>query len=174
MKKRMLSILSTLLIVVFITTSVGAEGAVKLNSVTFRIGSLIAEGYASGLGRTDVVVELVARGDAVIICTNPGHNDVPGQSSPKISAIGYQAMPGNDPIRKNGRSPFDVETTTQDPVTWDMAGCPNSNWTAHVDFVFWTHATISVYNTNHDLLKQQDYLCTTTREPEDVTCSLVN
>ena len=175
MKNKLFSIFIALLISVLITSTAGAGGFVKLNNVEFSLGSLIAKGYASGLGKTDVTVKLDASGDAAVICTNNGNNDVPGQSSPKVAASDYQHLLGNDPLRKNGRSPFFVEAGEQETVAWDVAGCPGPNWTAHIDFVWWTNATISVYDTaSGNLLKQQNYACVTTRETASVICTLTN
>ena len=178
MKKKILSVLSALLVSVFLTTSALAGASIKLSSVTFSLGSLIANGTLTGLGRTDVTVVLDASGVPVITCTNNGSNDVRGQSSPKVSASGEQSLLGNDPIRKNGKSPFDVETTDPDVIAWDAAGCPNANWTGHVDFIYWTDATISVYDTatyspSAQPLTQRNYTCTTTRFPASVSCTLV-
>jgi len=178
MRKKALSAVYALLATVLFSTSALAGGSVKLSNVTFQLGSLIANGTLTGLGRTDVTVALDASGVPVITCTNNGNNDVRGQSSPKVSASGEQTLLGNDPIRKNGRSPFDVETTDPDVIAWDAAGCPSSNWTGHIDFIYWTDATISVYDTatyspSAQPLTQRNYTCTTTRFPASVSCTLV-
>jgi hypothetical protein len=105
-----------------------------------------------------------------VICTNQGGNQAPGQNPPKVSASGYQDILK---VYKNGKSPFDVETEDPpefvDPIVY---GCPNENWTAQIDFIFWTDATISVYDLYTDeLLASQDYTCTTTLT--SVTCDPV-
>jgi hypothetical protein len=129
---------------------------------------------AGGLGNADVTIVLDASGIPAITCTNYGGNDVPGQSYPKVSAVGQQTLDGDDPIRKNGRSPFLTETDDPETIPWDEAGCPNSNWTAHIDFIFWTNATISVYDTATSvLLLTQNYTCATTRDPDTVSSTLV-
>src|SRR5688500_5575076 len=175
MKKKILSILTIFVLITMMTSTVSAGGNVKLSSVRFSLGSLVAEGFAGGLGRTDVTVVLDASGIPAITCTNPGGNAVPGQSSPKVTASGDQSLLGSDPLRKNGKSPFGVETEDPAPLAWDQAGCPGSKWTAQIDFVFWTNATISVYNTaTNTLLVRQNYTCTTTRFPASVSCTLVN
>jgi len=174
MNKRLFTILTVLLIATLATSTASAGGGVKLSGVSFSLGSLIANGYASGLGNTDVTVVLDASGIPAIACTNNGGNDVPGQSSPKISATGQQTLDGNDPIRKNGKSPFFTETNDPTTIAWDAAGCPSSNWTAHIDFIFWTNAKLSVYSTStNTLLASQKYTCTTTRYPASVSCVAV-
>lgn len=174
MKKKILSIVYALIATVLLSTSALAGGAVKLSSVTFQLGSLIANGTLTGLGKTDVTVVLDASGIPAVTCTNGGSNAVPGQSSPRISASGNQALMGNDPIRKNGKSLFGVETSDPTVLAWDEAGCPNANWTGHIDFIYWTNATISVFDTaTSSLLTQHHYICSTTRFPASVSCTPV-
>jgi len=163
MKKKLLPLLSVLLIVILMATPVSAGGAVKLSSVNFSLGSLIANGTLTGLGRTDVTVVLDASGIPAITCSNPGGNAVPGQSSPRVSASGNQLLDGDSSIRKNGKSPFGVETDDPETIPWNQAGCPNANWTGHIDFIFWTDATITVLDAGTQaLLLKRDYKCTTT------------
>lgn len=169
MKKKIYFLLSLLLMFAVIATPVSAGGAVKLSRVSFSLGSLIANGTLTGLGRDDVSVVIDAIGIPAITCTNFGGNEVPGQSYPKVSASGNQLLAGDSPVRKNGKSPFGVETVDPEFLPWDVAGCPNSNWTGHIDFIFWTDASISVYDTSTEaLLLRQDYACTTTLT--SVTC----
>jgi hypothetical protein len=174
MKSKLYTVLVVLLIAVVAVTPVFARGAVKLTNIQFSLGSLIAEGFARGLGNTDVTIVLDGSGVPAVTCTNPGSNDVPGQSYPKISATGQQSLLGDDPIRKNGKSPFFTETDDPETLPWAEAGCPNSNWTASIDFIFWTDATVSVYDTaTGALLGTQTYTCETTRYPASVTCTAV-
>ena len=174
MKKKLYTLLTALLITILTTTPVFARGAIKLSGVSFSLGSLIATGYAGGLGNTDVTIVLDASGTPLITCTNYGGNNVPGQSSPKISATGQQTLLGNDPLRKNGKAAFLTETDDPETIPWDVAGCPNSNWTGHIDFILWTNATISVYDTTSNvLLTKQDYTCITTQSPASVSCTAV-
>lgn len=172
MNKRLFSVLAVLLIATMVISPVSAGAAVKLSGVQFSLGSLIASGYASGLGNTDVTVVLDGSGIPVITCTNYGGNDVPGQSYPKVTATGTQNLDGDDPLRKNGRSPFLTETDDPETIAWDKAGCPNSNWTGRIDFIFWTDAKLSVYSTSTGaLLTSKTYTCETTRYPASVTCT---
>jgi hypothetical protein len=163
MKKRILSLISVLLVATLLTSPVSAGGGVGLTKVTFSLGSLIATGDVKGLGNTDVIMVLDASGVPAISCINHGGNTVPGQSSPKVSASGNQFLDGNSPVRKNGKSPFGVETVDPESIAWDQAGCPSANWSGHIDFIFWTDATISVFDASTQvLLLKQDYKCTTT------------
>lgn len=170
MNKRVLALASAILVAVVVFSNAFA-GSIRLSSPTFSLGSLIAKGTVSGIGNTDVTMVLDASGIPAIVCTNGGGNDVPGQSTPKVSAEGTQNLLGNDPLRKNGKSPYGVETNPPPPLTWDQAGCPNSNWTAEITFVYWTNATISVYDTaTQALLLKQNYVCNTTLT--SVSCTL--
>jgi len=164
MKKKFLSLLSVLLMIVLLTTPASAGGAVKLSGVTFSLGSLIANGTLSGLGNTDVSVVIDASGTPLVSCINNGGNIVPGQSAPRVSASGNQLLDGDSPVRKNGKSPFGVETDDPEFIPWDQAGCPGANWSGRIDFIFWTDATITINDTSTppiQLLKK-DYSCITT------------
>jgi hypothetical protein len=173
MRRKILSFICVAAIICLQVTSASAAGAVRLSNVTFSLGSLISNGTLTGLGYTDVFVELDASGVPVVTCTNQGGNQAPGQNPPKVSASGKTSLFGTDPVRKNGKSPFGVETSEPAPfLTGTAGGCPNDNWTATIDFVYWTHATISVYDlATGDLLLTQDFVCTTTRT--SVTCVAV-
>ena len=180
MKKRFFSLFTVLLVAAVITSSASAGKAIKLSSVNFSLGSLISRGTASGLGSTDWILVLDGSGHASVICTNNGGNDVPGQSSPHIDGSGAQSLPGNSQLRKNGRSPFTVEAkplAESDPTlfTWVEGGCPNSNWSARVDFVYWDFATITVYSpldtTFSNPVATYEYSCVTTRTGPNSTTS---
>ena len=172
MKTKVFSLLIVLLLVTLLVTPVSAGPGIGLKDVKFSLGSLIADGTLTGLGKSDVTVVLDASGIPAITCTNYGGNQVPGQSYPRISASGKQSLPGNSPVRKNGKSPFNVETQDPTTIAWDVAGCPNSNWSARIDFIYWTSATLSVYDTASNVLQlQRDFVCTTTRYPASVICT---
>lgn len=163
MKRKIFSILAVLLMASVLASPVFAGPGIKFSGIQFSLGSLIANGTLSGLGNTDVSVVLDASGIPLITCTNYGGNQVPGKSSPKVMASGDQTLDGDSLVRKNGKSPFGVETTDPESIPWDQAGCPNENWSAQIDFIFWTDATISVFDASTQaLLLRQDYTCTTT------------
>jgi len=176
MRKKLLSLLSVFLIATLFASPVSAGRGIGFTSVQFSLGSLIADGYVTGLGKTDVTIVLDATGErAEVSCINNGGSIVPGQSSPKLSAVGIDNLAGDDANRKNGKAPFDTETS--DLIPWDFAGCPNSNWVGHIDFVYWTGATLTVHlgynNPNGAILATQDYTCVTTRDPDSVSCTPV-
>ncbi len=162
MNKKFLSIASAVLVAVLVFSTAYA-GGIKLSGVSFSLGSLISNGSISGIGNTDVQMVLTASGIPAVTCYNNGSNPVPGQSSPKVTASGSENLLGTDAVRKNGKSPFGVETNPPAPLTWDQAGCPNSNWTAVITFVYWTNATITIYDLSTGaLLLTQNYVCQTT------------
>jgi hypothetical protein len=174
MKSRILSLLSVLLIATLLASPVSAGRGIGFSSVQFSLGSLIADGFVTGLGRTDVTVVLDATGErAEVSCINNGGTVVPGHSSPKTNAVGVDNLAGNDANRKNGKAPFNTETS--DFIPWNLAGCPNSKWVGHIDFVYWTEATLTVHqgfnNPNGAILASQNYTCITTRNPDSVSCT---
>jgi len=150
MKRKLVTIVTVLLIAMMVTSSALAGNAIKLSNVDWKLGSLISKGFASGLGNTDWVLVLDGVGHAGVICTNHGSNDVPGQSFPHVVGRGITTLPGSDPLRKNGKSPYYVAAQSEyesvQYIPWDEGGCPNPNWTARIDFVFWDFAVINVYS----------------------------
>jgi len=173
MKKKILSILSVLLVATMMTSTVSAGGNVRLSNAQFSLGSLDVSGTLTGLGGyTDgVIVELTASGIPVVTCTSRGGNAAPGQNPSQVSASGVQLI---TKIFKNGTAP--VEVSAEPTLTGTQAGCPNNNWTANIDFVYWTNATITVTDPSTDpdtVLLQQNYTCVTTRDPDSVSCMLV-
>lgn len=172
MKKKFFSLLSMLLVAAFLTSPASAGPGIKLSSVSFSLGSLIAQGYASGLGRTDVNVVLEASGIPAVTCVNQGGNEAPGRNPTNVSASGNQLLLAIDPLRKNGRSPFQTETIDPETLLWNLAGCPSANWTGRIDFISWTQATLYVYDLATGVLQtSQKYSCVTTRFPAGVSCT---
>ena len=176
MKIKVSSLLLTTLLVILMVSPVSAGPGIGLKGVQFSLGSLIADGFVTGLGKTDVTIVLSASGErAEVSCINNGGSIVPGQSSPKLDAVGIDSLAGNDANRKNGKAPFTTETS--DFLPWNLAGCPNSNWVGQIDFVYWTEATLTVHqgfnNPNGEILEEQNYTCVTTRDPDRVSCTPV-
>jgi len=69
-----------------------------------------------------------------------------------------------------------VAVSAEPTLTGIEGGCPNNNWRANIDFVFWTDATITVTDPSTDpatVLLQQYYTCVTTRDPDSVSCTPV-
>jgi len=171
MKKKLYSIFSALLIAILMVSPVSAGGM----KISFRLGSLVADTTAFGLGNTDWIFELDASGTASVICTNYGSNDVPGQSFPHIDGRGSTAVP-KEQITKNGKASFSITAKPDEEINpiiaWDAGGCSNPNWTARIDFVYWEHATISrIDPVTGAILDSLEYQCVTTRTSPNSTPS---
>jgi hypothetical protein len=143
------------------------SGASGIPAVTW---SLRANGELGGLGNNDMTVFLDASGMPAVTCTNQGGNTAPGQNPPKVSASGEQYL-AHQIFTKNGTSPFSVKTNSPAALDARTMGCPNGNWSASIDFVFWTDATVRVVNNSTgDKVLEQSFACTTTRTPASVSC----
>jgi hypothetical protein len=173
MNKKFFSILVTVFLVLAVTTSTASAGGnVGLKGVQFSIGSLDVTGTLTGLGgyRDGVQVDLTATGTPVVTCVSPGGKDSPpGQNPSQVSATATQYI---TQIFKNGTAPVNV--SAEPTLTGVQGGCANNNWTAQIDFVFWTHASIVVTDlSTNAVLLQQEYSCVTARFPASVTCTLI-
>jgi hypothetical protein len=101
--------------------------------------TVTCSGTVAGLGNGDVTVITNATGTATTICTNPGDNVAPGQTS-TVTPTGSVTLP----TAKNGSLRFSV--TTQEPAdpTAAEAGCPNNKWTAEITDVTFTSVTLTL------------------------------
>lgn len=176
MKKNIFSLLIIVLVTSMIISPASAGGNVGLGSVAFKPGSLIATGVFFGLGgyKLGVNVQMTAGGDPVVLCTNKGGTQAPGQNPVEVSADGEQAI-GPQHITKKGTAPLDV-TAEPGPITGLQGGCPNNNWIATIVNVYWTNATISVYDAvTGELLFERNYACDPDKQTAtSVTCEEVN
>jgi hypothetical protein len=171
-RRRLITILSLIFVLGLTTTTALAARPRFSSAIAFSLGSLIAEGRLTGLGTQDVAVVLDATGIPVVTCTNQGGNQAPGQNPPKVSARGSQFLI-HETYTKNGSTGFEVETNDPAPLSAKKMGCPNNTWTATIDFVFWTNATINVRADTETgaVLLHQDFVCVTTRSPASVSCT---
>jgi len=103
--------------------------------------TLTASGAIAGLGN-GAIVTIAATADPTTTCTNQGGNPAPGQNPAPIILTGTTGVP--DTGGKNGSRPFSVTTDppTQ-PTDASDAGCPNDSWTAHIDSLCFTSATLT-------------------------------
>jgi hypothetical protein len=168
---RKLVITLCVLAILAITTTTVFAARYRFKLTATEIGSFIAIGYVTGVGSEDLNLTVNAKGIPVTTCTNQGGNQAPGQNPPKLSASDTVFLSGDDPLRKNGRSPFETEAEEPLVLPGKQGGCPNNNWTATVDFVFWTEATLILTDpTNGKVLAKETYQCQTNRDLNTVQC----
>jgi hypothetical protein len=114
--------------------------------------TLTAAGELAGLGNGDVVITLVAEGDASALCRNRGGNVAPGQNKIPVVVDATQTVLASE--IKNGTTPFQLTTAAPEQPSAAEAGCPNGNWTAEINDVVFTSATISVEQAGAVVLEQ--------------------
>lgn len=191
MKRMMLkgaAILGTLALLL-VGVSTALAGSFKFSG-TFKLGSLIAQGYLSGIGNTDVSMELIAHGTTRAYCQNKGGTQAPGRNPINIQLTAT----GLFQTDQNGRVFVSLETANPNlsdlavSPTPKTAGCPNGNWTVVglSKDVNWTGADIvGSKQADGSVVVSQTYTCTTTFGTADnnndgvpdatgVSCSLVS
>ena len=105
--------------------------------------TLTSTGSLTGLGNSDVTVNLTADGQPIATCTNPsGANQPAGQNPAKFVVSGSVTIPGS--FIKNGNLNFSVTTNAPPTPVPGAPGCPNKNWTETIVDVVFAHPAISV------------------------------
>lgn len=167
MKRKLFTIWTVLLIAMLATSPVyagGVSGRIGLGSITF-------DGYAFGFSRDAVTITLYAEGIPAVSCRSPGSKKVvPGQNP--VPVTGETSANQAVPFDENGKFAIQLEA---DPDVASLSaiqlGCPNNRWNAVVDFVFWDYVKITVIeNSTGNVLWEKDSSCTTTRNPDTITC----
>lgn len=126
---------------------------VKGPSFTDNGTTLTTTGKLAGLGNEDLKITVAVTGIATkITCTNPGGNQAPGQNKPGVTADGSQTI-SSDQI-KNGSVTIKVTTAEPSRLTARQAGCPNNRWTATIDDVSFSRATITVVQGGEVVLQE--------------------
>jgi len=158
MNRKLVTILSVLLIAVLSTSTVGAAGAIKLSGSVHASWPLQLDGTLTGLGgyTQGVVVTLDGFGQIMnVTCTSPGGNTAPGQNPGKISVSGSEDIGAKD-ITKKGTAT--VQVLANEPA-FTIKVCPNGNWKATYD-VDWQEAIVQVFSASSSaLLLWQHYAC---------------
>jgi hypothetical protein len=114
--------------------------------------TLTAAGELAGLGNADVIITLSAEGDGSALCRNRGGNVAPGQNKIPVLVSATQTVLASE--IKNGTTPYRLTTAGPDRPTAAEAGCPNGNWTAEINDVVFSSATISVEQAGTLVLEQ--------------------
>jgi hypothetical protein len=142
----------------------GVSGKIGLGSITFT-------GEAYGFSRDVVSLRLYAEGIPVVTCGDPGNKKlVPGQNP--VPVTGETAATYDLTADENGK--FSIYLEAQPSIqgfTPKQLGCPNNNWSATVDFVYWNYVKLTVTEiSTGQVLWEKESTCTTTRNPDTISC----
>ncbi len=113
-------------------------------SVTFSGNTVTAIYDVSGLGNEGATLTVTAVGFASYTCTNKGGTAAPGQNPQPVT--GTSPVVDFKPTGSNGRATATTSVTLSAPQTIPakQAGCPNGNWTATLNNVVLTGATVTI------------------------------
>ena len=177
MQKKFYIVLTVLLTMLLAVSTVHAGGvSIKLST---SLGSLVGNVTATGLGSTDYIFEIEAKGDASVVCTNYGGNQAPGQNYPHTEGKSSKGLQPSE-ISRNGKAVFTMETfpdlELNPNISWQEGGCPNSNWSAKVNFVYYKTVIVTAYVNSGGgmrgaMVAQNIYSCVTTRTGPNSTPS---
>ena len=167
MKKKLNSLLVAVLVAMLAISPVyagGVSGKIGLGSITFT-------GSAYGFSREAVTITLYAEGIPVVTCRDPGNKKaVPGQNP--VPVTGLTSATYDLTADENGK--FDIALAAQPSILGlspKQLGCPNNKWTATVDFVYWNYVKLTVTEVSTGEVRwEQDSTCTTTRNPDAISC----
>jgi hypothetical protein len=172
MKKILYPLFTAILIAMLVFSPVGAGGV----SIRPRLGSLIVDITAWGLpNNTDYTFTITASGIASVACTNGGGNQAPGRNYPHVDGTASTGIPWQD-ITKGGKVTTSLEAIPpqEDPnyfISGKDGGCPNSNWSAKVDFVYWQSLKFDITAIATGKTETYLYTCVTTRTGPNSTPS---
>jgi len=166
MHKRLNSIFIALLIAVLVVIPVYA-GAVSGN---IGLGSITFTGWAAGFSSDAVTITLYGEGIPVVACHSPGNKKVaPGQNP--VPVTGQASATYILTADENGKFEIDLEAQ---PSTTSLSakdlGCANNNWFPTVDFVYWNYVKLTVKDSSGNVLWEKESSCTTTRNPDKISC----
>ena len=172
MKKKLYSIFSAILIAMLMASPAGAGGV----TIKPRLGSLILDITAWGQpNSTDYVYSVDASGIASVVCTNQGGNAAPGRNFPHVDGQDSKTVTPKD-ITKAGKVVTSLEAVPpqEDPdfvFSGKEGGCPNNNWSAKADFVFWQAFTFTIKAVATGEITTFEFSCVTTRTGPNSTPS---
>jgi hypothetical protein len=176
MKKRIYTLVTVLLIAMLATSPAYAGGV----SIKIGLGSITATGYAYGFSKNPVTITLLGKGLPVVTCHNEddGHEE-DAQNEPIIGAEISAVF--NVTADKNGKFAVFLEAPPDHSKSAQEMGCPandyrdhddhDDDWTYTIDFVYWNYVDIKVVdNVTGKNLWEKSSSCTTTRNPDSITC----
>jgi hypothetical protein len=167
------------LAVLVITVAVAGVAQAGGWSFDWGLGSLIADGWAAGLGGggDESYAMMTGYGTAYAQCRNQGGNTAPGRSPINAQVTAFDAFP----VDENGRADIRLEATESmvfnPSPTPKEAGCPNGRWSvvgfgSYLDdgrfypgVVDWYAADIQVYASNGTLKHDLHFTCDTYPAP---------
>jgi hypothetical protein len=171
--RKLITILALLSVLGLTATTAFAATPHFQPNITFKIGSLIADGELAGLDQQKVTVTLNATGIATVVCVHDdGDHDAddgefPASNHPQVSAVGSQSYA---PPYVNGKIAFHVETN-EPTVTVADAGCPHGDRASRSDDDDdWTVKIVSVAWTDAQLVLKDTITPTTTYDQRSFNC----
>lgn len=167
MNKKLFTIWIVLLIAMLAISPVyagGVSGKIGMGSITFT-------GDAYGFSRDAVTITLFAKGIPVVTCRDPGNKKLVSGQNP-VPVTGETSATYDLTADENGK--FSIFLEAQPNIqgfTAKQLGCPNNNWTVTVDFVYWNYVKLTVFEiSTSEVLWQKESTCTTTRNPDRISC----
>jgi len=166
MKRKINTIWVVLLIALLAISPVAAGGV----SVKWGQGSIIADITGWGFARGLVRVTMFGQGFPMTTCTKDG-NSIPGNSKTTTEVTASQVVL----VDKNGKFVLPLLEGVPDFSDWTptQLGCPDDTYSAHVDWVYWFHTTLTITDDNPErptygqVLFFKNYNCTSTEKSVD-------
>ena len=142
-------------LVALTATSALAAATIHNLDVTFSGDTVTATADVSGLGsQKPAFAILEVEGFASYTCINNGGTAAPGQNPVPVSDESEPSPLGN--TERNGRGTVNVSQTLTAPATVPAkpAGCPSRQWTASLNDVVVTGATLTITQGNQVVFSQ--------------------
>jgi hypothetical protein len=152
-KSRFTALLGLLALVGMASEALAANVHFKREPVFTDLGQTLKGTISlTGLGNEDVTIMLQVTGSATYTLFSPGGNAAPGQNKLPISASASVTIPSTE--IKNGNLTVTLTTPPPPAPTPTSVGAPNNNWTARINDVTFTTATIVVVQGGTVVLNQ--------------------
>jgi hypothetical protein len=161
--RRILSALLTALVAVSLTAASVFAASASIRGVSFSLGSLIAKGQVVQQDphqQTKIVLQTSGPADVICKDTNGHLPDYFISRGPVVSATGHVWITADG----HGRANFEVRAKPPRYINVYTAGCPHGYEKALVDFVYFTHTSLTAKDIHGAQLDLEVYRCETTRE----------